>query len=64
MGNYSETECGIEDTTFTELNERRAESRVEEAEHWIALGGEGKLTQIDKDYIAKAYRRVPRSFKP
>ncbi len=64
LGSYTDTSDGIEDISFTELNERRAQARVAAFERLMERGKRGALTPFEVDDIKKAYRRVPRDFKP
>ncbi len=63
VGTYGETEAGVEDITFTELNERRAASRVEHFEYLMSLAHRGALTEDDTEEIQRAYRRLPSAWK-
>jgi hypothetical protein len=63
LGSYAETSSGIDNATFTEINESRAEARVDRMDELIELGKAGALNQWQIDDIKKAYRRVPREFK-
>jgi hypothetical protein len=63
LGTYTETSRGIENTTFTELNESRAEARVDRMDELIELGKAGELKPWHIDDIKKAYRRLPSDFK-
>jgi len=63
LGTYAETECGIGNTTFTELNEGRAAFRVYRMNELIELGEAGNLKPWHIDEIKRAYRRVPKEFK-
>src|SRR5580765_5602555 len=64
VGSYADTDDGLEDITFTELNKRRARARVARMEELIKRGHRGALTEDDADEIKRAYRRLPREFKP
>ena len=60
-GCYGETQSGLEDITFTDLNEQRA--RIKRMEQLIAYGQRGALNEDGIEEIQRAYRRLPREFK-
>lgn len=63
LGRYTETELGMEDITFTELNERRAASRMEHFNYLRRRANRGALTLDDMEEIERAYKRLPREWR-
>lgn len=62
-GTYGDTEHGVEDITFTELNERRAASRVSHFGWLRSRANRGTLTTDERDEIERAYKRLPREWR-
>ncbi len=62
-GSYCDTERQKDDITFTELNERRAASRVAHFGFLMSRAQSGCLNDDDIREIERAYKRLPRLWR-